>query len=508
MRFPLPNDALSSQLAEFDIWITPSLGEIVETDRYQDELNLATLAFDTIGQATKQFDSIEKCRPRAIAEALSEIIRPKTINERKRILRSLASALFVVTGKSDNNFKCQFPLFLRDEANWRSFPMLRRRDGRIEIRHAQLPRTLTSARLMSIISQIDDLAVESSLLSQFLSFLLKDQNAVNQFWALGHSYFALKKIGRARDLLAPIVIFKVRGSVMASGGHEPERMLRQLMREWGLEPDVDFNASDVIVVDSDHDPGAKTRAYDFVIPYKTPGWPEGWSNRLFIQCQFYAGDSGSVSHKNVDQTRSSRDSVSRFVDAPIFVEYVDGAGYFSALNGDLRRLLSYEDTHGLLQIRTAPVRLRCYFEKIGFIPPIKIEESIALGISNLNQLRELLRDEGYPENEISRSIDRSIKDGHIAESQNDISITPPRMDVVRRYLLLNIAANYSAEIRSDQLAGKILLPGYGPFFGISLDQLADSAIERSPVFKDSYASSSRFLSDLRWLSEKGYVLGR
>jgi len=157
---------------------------------------------------------------------------------------------------------------------------------------------------------------------------------------------------------------------MASGGHEPERMLRELLQEWGLKPDIDFNTSDVVIVDSNHDLDAKTRAYDFVIPYKTPGWSEGnWNNRLFIQCQFYAGDSGSVSHKNVDQTRNSRDSISRFVISPLFIEYVDGAGYFSALNGDLKRLLSYKDTHGLIQIKTAPIRLRCYFEKIGFIPP-------------------------------------------------------------------------------------------------------------------------------------------
>lgn len=504
----MPNEALTSQLAEFDIWITPSLGEISDTDKFKDELSLVTLAFDTIGRATNNFDSIDRCQPRAIAETLSEILQPKSKDERERILFSLASALFAVTGKSDNNFKCQFPLFLRDEANWSSFPVPRRKNGQIEFRDAELPRTLTSERLMSIVSQINNASVEANLLNQFLAFVLRDQNAVNQFWALGHSYFALKEIGRAKDLLAPIVTFKVRGSVMASGGHEPERMLREVMDEWGLMPDVDFNTADVVVVDADRDPEAKTRAYDFVLPYRTSGWGDGWNNRLFIQCQFYAGDSGSVSHKNVDQTRSSRDSISRFVENPTFVEYVDGAGYFSSLNGDLKRLLSYQDTHGLVQIRSAPIRLRCYFQKIGFIPPIKIEESVALGMSDLSQLKNLMIEEGYSETEIDRAITRSIEAGHLAESGDGILISDRRKEIVRRYLLLNIAANNSSEVPSSRLAGKVLLPGYGAFYGISMDHLAKVSIGCCPIFRDSYASSSSFLSDLRWLSEKGYILGR
>jgi hypothetical protein len=75
------------------------------------------------------------------------------------------------------------------------------------------------------------------------------------------------------------------------------------------------------------DGATKTRAYDFILPYKT----EGWEPKLFVQCQFYAGDSGSVSHKVVDQTRSSRPLT--LVDYPNarFVEYLDGAGYYASL---------------------------------------------------------------------------------------------------------------------------------------------------------------------------------
>ena len=100
---------------------------------------------------------------------------------------------------------------------------------------------------------------------------------------------------------------------MASGGHEPENRLRKLLSDWGLQADVDYNINDVIVSGEKSDRQSKTRAFDFVVPYKTVGWNPNWDNRIFIQCQFYAGDSGSVSHKNVDQTRSSREYIKSFV---------------------------------------------------------------------------------------------------------------------------------------------------------------------------------------------------
>ena len=50
--------------------------------------------------------------------------------------------------------------------------------------------------------------------------------------------------------MAPIVIFKVRGSVVASGGHEPERILRELMTHWGMREGIDFNTADVVVLEA------------------------------------------------------------------------------------------------------------------------------------------------------------------------------------------------------------------------------------------------------------------
>ncbi len=83
-----------------------------------------------------------------------------------------------------------------------------------------------------------------------------------------------------------------------------------------------------------------------------------------------------MSHKNVDQTKTSRDRVLQKFQGTRFVEYVDGAGYFSSLNSDLRKILAMETTHSFIQIRSAPIRLRRELQALGFLTPLEIEHAL------------------------------------------------------------------------------------------------------------------------------------
>lgn len=375
MRLPLPDRNLDRDLREFDIWITPSLGEITDTDKFKEELARITLVFEELGRATSNFRDEANCAPAPIARTFASIANGKPEGERAELFKSLASTLYLVTGKSDNNSKCQFPLFLRDTARWEDIPSVSRRGGRKVFGRTALPRTIKSDDYMDLVASLESDADEARLLEQFVSFLLSGSDAVRQFWSLGYSYFALKGLGQGyeRNLLSPIVIFKVRGSVSASGGHEPEAFLREHLTAWGLEPDEDFNLADAIVDGEGRGRDEKTRAYDFVLPFRTAGWSSGWNDRILMQSQFYAGDSGSVSHKNVDQTKTSRERVSGLFSGSRFVEYVDGAGYFSSLNSDLRKILAMDSTRSFIQIRSAPIRLRRELQDLGFLAPIEIE---------------------------------------------------------------------------------------------------------------------------------------
>jgi hypothetical protein len=70
MKLPSRILKLNDQLDEFDIWITPSLGEIVDTEKFKEEMHLVSSTFDTIGAATDSFSDPGSCQPDSIAETL------------------------------------------------------------------------------------------------------------------------------------------------------------------------------------------------------------------------------------------------------------------------------------------------------------------------------------------------------------------------------------------------------------------------------------------------------
>lgn len=371
-------------------------------------------------------------------------------------------------------------------------------------------------------------SIANQLLSQFVEFVLAGDHAREQFTILSQSYWALKQSGKAASaLLAPLVAFQVRGSVSASGGHEPEDRLRRYMQDWGLRSDVDFNRTDVVLdveagrleevdlpldaVDAGESASQdkKTRAFDFVLPFRV----DGWSPRLFVQSQFYAGDSGSVSHKNVDQTDTSRLNAQAVMArawpnslGPLFLEYVDGAGYSSALAGDLRKILSKSTTDDFFQIRSAAIRLRRKLQQIGFLTPLEIAHAIIRTRGRRSGVTSLLSTEGYSRIEISRAIAISIQTGLVNTIDHEtIAVDVECEDTVRRYLLLDLIANSGKPFDSPVgLQGVVLVPGFGPYFGAELEPLGVLVEENIPgVWR-----MSTFTADLNWLSSAGFVILR
>lgn len=511
MRLPNPCNNLQRDLNEFDIWITPSLGEITDTDKFREELARVIRIFEELGQATNNFQDERHCEPIAIAQTFAKLANDRTEGERAELFKSLASTLYLVTGKSDNNAKCQFPLFLRDVSRWDSLPTVSRRQNDKTIGAKSLPRTLESDAYMDLVAAVDDGVTESRLLEQFISFLLMGDDAVRQFWSLGFSYYALKQFGHGyeRNLLSPIVIFKVRGSVSASGGHKPEAILRKYLESWGLVPGEDFNLNDVIV-DGGQGKDVKTRAYDFVLPYKTPGWLPEWQRRIMMQSQFYAGDSGSVSHKNVDQTKTSRDRVLKKFKDTLFIEYVDGAGYFSSLNSDLRKILAMETTRSFIQIRSAPIRLRRELQALGFVTPLEIEHAIIQSLGNQTDVGNILVNQGYDANEVTRAIVHAVKHGVIGKENNKLVLKNERRKIARQHLLLDVLAIHGTDIQpgTTTSAASVFIPGHGAFYGLNIDQLVNLAIKNAGTLRDDISQSQTFSEDIKELYQRGFIMMR
>jgi hypothetical protein len=508
MKLSASSRNTNRDLLEFDIWITPALGEITETEKFKTELRRVISIFEALGDATRNFGDEADCHPAAIARTFAHLVRSHSTDARAELFKSLASTLFLVTGKSDNNFKCQFPLYLRDVAKWPGLPVLSGRSARAPAGIRPLPRVIESEAFLELASTILDEEWESKLLEQFLSFLLQDEAAIRQFWTFGHCYFALKNFGRAYEsnLLSPIVVFKVRGSVSASGGHHPEKILRDILRDWGLVAGRDFNLNDIKIGDGNET--EKTRAFDFVLPYRTPGWSEGFNDRLLIQGQFYAGDSGSVSHKAVDQTRTSRVRAAQRFTGLRFVEFVDGAGYYSSLNGDLRRLFAMSDTHSFFQIRSIPIRLRRELQSLGFVTPLDVEHSIIRTDGRVSSVVGMLQSEGFAVEQVNLGIARAVSDGIVDRNGEILMLHENRRPIVRRYFLLDSIASNGRTIIPELAAslGAILVPGYGAFYGMNVDELGRLTQSLNTGLRDELGHTVTFTSDLRELANRGYVM--
>ncbi len=546
MNLPPINLDLENQLKEFDIWITASLGEIQDTEHFQKVMNKVVEIFELLATATNNFNQVDLCNAVSIANTFIQLIEDKEVQEAKKDLEALAIVLFLVTGKSDNNSKCQLPLYLRDEAGWESIPTVQRRKGKNVLSSKPIPRVLKSDTYMKTVADLSsNRDQQQKLLQEFVKFILKDESCVSQLWSIGHSYTMLKQLQKERDLLAPLVIFQIRGSVSASGGHKPEILLRERLSEWGLQAGIDFNMTDVVVEpeaatislketgvleeDSVNNPEQsllgevgeineesiddeerasssevkKTRAYDFVLPFKTPGWKP----QIFIQSQFYAGDSGSVSHKNIDQTDTSRRYILGFIPNARFIEYVDGAGYFSSLNGDLKKLLSKSTTTSFFQVRSAAIRLRRELEQIGFLIPLCLELAIARSGGSRNITEQLIIQAGYSKEEINRCIESCIERKLISEENGNLLIQDSRRSLVRRYFLLDVIAQRGRKANhKGQLIGSVVIPGYGPFYGMRLTDLMTASLQLAPGFHNDWSNPEVIMEDINWLCDERLVM--
>jgi hypothetical protein len=525
MKLPQIELSLQQQLDEFDVWITPSIQEIQETEKYNTELANVDNLISSLGEATQNFQSPNSCTPEAIANTCIELIESSILdggtldNKRDKtltILEALCSLLFMVTGKSDNNLKCQFPVYLTQVANRTSFPHKRGSGNSISFEEKTLGRTLKSDTISKLIANALIYSNHSAglhyleqearwLLAKYISSILIDEASTRQFWALGRSYFNLSETqpGSEKSLLAPIIIFKVRGSVAASGGHIPEDLLRSMMDSWGMLRGVDYNLDDVIVVHDSPVASTKTRAYDFVLPYQTPGWQP----HLFVQCQFYAGDSGSVSHKVVDQTSASRPLTASMYPEARFIEYLDGAGYYSSLNTDLAHMLGMETTKTFIQVRSAHVKLRRELQCIGFLTPLEIEHAIFRSPEGSREgVRRLLELDGYRTEEINRAIEDATNRGLITQSDSSMMISRDRIGNTKKFLIIDLVALLGEPLsNTGEMTGKVLIPGYGATYGVQLDILSREIDVYAP---NSNFSRNDFSEILTWLTTKKFIIMR
>lgn len=496
---------LDEKMSEFDMWVTPSLGEIRDTPQFRFNLEQLKKGFDYIADITVDFADITCCASSALATNVLSYLADKDDSTAKDILDSICNVLLLATGKTDNNLKCQFPLMLKNQIGINTYP--KKMSGG-KWKDQDIPREFSMTSVTKTIVQLKlKEEYRKIFVESYFHLIISDIDYAKQLWSLGNAYVSQKKMGNSDSLISSIVIFQSRGSITATQGHIPEAILRKYMLEWGLNSGTDFNTQDVevgeILGDFPIDKKLKKRKYDFIIPFQSR--KEG--AKVFIQSQFYAGDSGSLSHKVVDQTDSTREvTLQKYPDA-VFLEYLDGAGYFSSLNGDLRKMLAKPTTKDFIQIKTAPVKLRRALQGILFLTPLEIEHAIIRTSGKKDEIVQLLKDEGYTDEEIYRALSIAISHGNISAcSKCHYALNPARIGIIRKYAMLDVIANYGEPIPLGKEAGCLLVAGFETSWGLPQNEVIKKAQEIFPGLNRLWPNVQDAFDDIQWLINKGFVI--
>jgi hypothetical protein len=528
---------VNEQLLEFDQWLTPKLERIKDTEKFQTEINSVIQVIENVAPFVDNFETydnfgIDKICD-GIIEASGHFIEGSAFVEDEANVTdfyiSFFNLLFLASGATDNNLKNHFLIKLKNDDIESKIPKRTGVKKNIKFKLNEIPSTVKSdaiAKMLAacFVGQRKEYSTQVKteplfsleiylklMLTQYVSLILEDQEELLQLWSICKSYFTLKDtsedVNFGRYLLNSCTIFKVRGSVSASGGHIPEDLLRTKLTNIGLEANTDFNIADVIIGEQEIVEGKKrkkkTRAYDFILPFNITDWEP--KPKLFIQSQFYAGDSGSVSHKVVDQTLSSRQFTKEKYPNARFVEYLDGAGYYAALRGDLEHMLSYDSTSSFFQVKTALVRLRREFQEIYYLTPVEFEQQIlTTSDGELDNIYTALAAEGYPISEIDRVKALLLLNATIVINENRVEIAEGRKNIARRFLILDIAANHGRSItKAEKNTEKyILVPGYGQNYGILESDLSLLVCD---IVKIEVVTANQFTKDLEWLLDEGVI---
>lgn len=526
-------------MLEFDDWLTPRQVNFKTTHEYLDQIDSIMKSIEILATHFNNFDSLDNWTIDALMGALESeslsAVDPEnflhSLDQIDKLHYDFFNLLFLATAKADNNLKAQYFSHLRANRAPIDFPFIRFNAGKspkFTITFKPRPQTNPVKKLskelancVTVFSEKFERHVEGevahalyrSFLREYLLLILEEEEDLLQLWAICRAYQFMKD-GTDREtlngenpgrlLIAPSVLYKIRGSVTAKGGHLNEEVMRERLSELGLQRGSDFNVVDVIVRDDalkeTENSKEKTRAFDFVIPFQTPGRSHG--NSLFIQAQFYAGDSGSVSHKVVDQTSTSRLHTKNVVDSPRFVEFVDGAGYSGPLRGDLELILRFEDTSSFAQIKSILIRIRRELQAIDFITPVEIAHAIFLTEEpTRTEIHKHLSGDGYSDGEIERALNRALELNQVVLNGIYLTIEDSLIPISRRMLALDLIALNGSKLNleiEDQI-DYLLVPGYGPSFGLGKNVLVEKIKDIRGDFLDHLDA------DLDWLVDVGVV---
>ena len=171
---PAPSkQTIPKRLQEFEVWLTPYLGEIRLTTKFADALAASVRALEWLREVTDNFADESALTHEFLRDETMRHIQVKTSAEAKQILLDLVGVLFMATGKAGNSAKVQLPVFLKNVLKRTTLP--RSFGGK---KNPRIEQTAFSAEIdmpmyMGWVANLDHSpADQRSLIDIFLRFVL------------------------------------------------------------------------------------------------------------------------------------------------------------------------------------------------------------------------------------------------------------------------------------------------------------------------------------------------
>lgn len=124
-----------------------------------------------------------------------------------------------------------------------------------------------------------------------------------------------------------------------------------------------------------------------------------------------------------------------------------------------------------------------------------------------DEIYQLLRDEGYTDKEINRAFSASVSEKNIvAYDEHKYAISSDRVEIVRKYCLLDIIANYGAPISVGNESGCLLVAGFETSWGLPQNEAIRIAQEVFPGLGKLWHNVQDAFDDIQWLISKGIVI--
>ena len=86
-----------------------------------------------------------------------------------------------------------------------------------------------------------------------------------------------------------------------------------------------------------------------------------------------------------------------------------------------------------------------------------------------------------------------------------LGLKPERVEMVRKYCLLDLVANYGRPIPDNETTGCLMVAGYKTLWGLPQAEVIQIALEKIPKLDFLWETKLAPFSDIQWLVDKGFI---